>query len=86
MPIADDQAFGSIEDRVKGLSRVPIWAFHGAEDNVVPAARSRHMVSLVKKAGGTVRYKEFKDTGHNSWDQAYGYKKAIKWLLKQRKK
>jgi predicted peptidase len=86
MPIVDEKAFGSIQDRVSNLRRIPIWAFHGADDNVVPAARSRIMVERVKKAGGTIRYKEFKETGHNSWDKAYGYKRAMAWLLKQRKK
>lgn len=86
LPIVDDKAFGSIDDRVRNLSKVPIWAFHGADDDVVPPARSRDMVERVKKAGGDVRYKEFEETGHNSWDQAYGYKRAIAWLLKQRKK
>ncbi len=84
-PIIDEKAFGSIQERVGKLRKVPIWAFHGADDDVVPAARSRYMVERVKKAGGKVRYKEFKKTGHNSWDQAYGYKRAIVWLLKQRK-
>ena len=86
MPIVDDKAFGSIDERVQNLKKIPIWAFHGEDDSVVPAARTRDMVDRVKKAGGSVRYKEFKETGHNSWDQAYEYKRGITWLLKQRKK
>ena len=86
MPIVDDTAFGSIQERVSNLRKVPIWAFHGEDDSVVPAARSRYMVERIEKAGGKIRYKEFKNTGHNSWDKAYGYKRAIVWLLKQRKK
>lgn len=78
--------FGTMEDRVKALSTVPIWAFHGADDDVVPPARTRDMVKAVKAAGGDVKYDELKDTNHNSWDAAYGNEKAIKWLLKQRKK
>ena len=78
--------FGTMEDRVKALSRIPIWAFHGADDDVVPPERSREMVKAVKDAGGDVKYDELKDTNHNSWDPAYQNEKAIKWLLKQRKK
>jgi predicted peptidase len=78
--------FGTMEERVKALSAVPIWAFHGADDDVVPPERSREMVKRVKDAGGHVKYDELKDTNHNSWDAAYGDEKAIKWLLKQRKK
>lgn len=85
MRMRDTAAFGTMEERVKQLSTIPIWAFHGADDDVVPPGRSRAMVETIKKAGGNVRYKEFKETGHNSWDAAYGTKRAINWLLKQRK-
>ena len=78
--------FGTMEERVKALSTVPIWAFHGTDDDVVPPERSREMVKAVKDAGGEVKYDELKNTNHNSWDAAYGDEKAIKWLLKQRKK
>ena len=78
--------FGTMEERVKSLSTVPIWAFHGADDDVVPPARSREMVKRVKDAGGDVKYDELKNTLHNSWDATYDNEKAIEWLLKQRKK
>jgi predicted peptidase len=84
--LVDNKAFGTLDERVKKLATIPIWAFHGTDDDVVPPARSRDMVERVDKAGGKVRYKEFKETGHNSWDQTYDYKRAMSWLLKQRKK
>lgn len=78
--------FGTLEERVQRLAGIPIFAFHGAVDDVVPPERSREMVKLVEAAGGHVKYQEFPDTGHNSWDQAYGSANAIKWLFKQEKK
>ncbi len=77
--------FGTLEERVTRLATVPIWAFHGADDSVVPVQQSRDMVERVRAAGGDVQYTEFPKTDHNSWDQAYGTKKAIKWLFKQQK-
>lgn len=74
------------EERIKRLATVPIWAFHGADDEAVPAARSREMVELVKQAGGDVHYTEFEKTGHDSWTQAYAHEEAIRWLFEQRKK
>lgn len=79
-------SFGTLQERVNKLAQVPIFAFHGANDEVVPPERSRQMVKLVEAANGEVKYKEFPDTGHNSWDQAYGSANAIKWLFKQKKK
>lgn len=68
------------------LKDMPIWVFHGAADPTVPAARSRELVEALKSAGSTnVKYTEYPGVGHNSWDQAYGTKEAIEWLLAQRK-
>lgn len=75
---------GNPEDAAT-LAQVPIWAFHGAEDPAISPEESRTMVEAVQQAGGSVKYTEYPETGHNAWDQAYGDKKAIKWLLKQRK-
>lgn len=79
-------AFGAMDSRVRNLATVPIWAFHGSDDDVVPPERSADMVARVKAAGGDVQYTVFQGAGHNSWDQAYGDRRHIRWLLKQRKK
>jgi predicted peptidase len=80
------ERFGTMEERVAKLATVPIWAFHGKKDRTVPAFRSRQMVSKVTKAGGDVKYTEYPEDGHNSWDSAYGDAEAIAWLLAQRRK
>lgn len=77
--------FGSFESRVKKLATIPIWTFHGADDDTVPPRCSRQMVEAVNAAGGDVRYTEFEDTGHNSWDKAYAHEEAIRWLFDQRR-
>lgn len=76
--------FGALEDRVAKLATVPIWAFHGAKDSVVPVVRSQEMVQRVKAAGGAVKYTEYPETDHNSWDAAYADEDAIAWLFQQR--
>jgi predicted peptidase len=77
--------FGTLKERVQHLARIPVWAFHGADDTVVPPLRSRQMAERIEKAGGDVHYTEFPGTGHNSWDPAYRHKKATNWLFRQRK-
>lgn len=78
-------AFGTLDSRVQQLATVPIWAFHGEADDVVPPERTADMVARVKAAGGDVQYTVFEGVGHNSWDRAYGDKRHVRWLLKQRK-
>ncbi|MBI5092695.1 MAG: dienelactone hydrolase family protein [Candidatus Hydrogenedentes bacterium] len=67
------------------LAKVPIWAFHGAVDEVVKPDESRKMVEAVKAAGGKVKYTEYPDLHHNSWDATYGDAEVIKWLLSQKR-
>ena len=76
---------GSHPEDAERLAIIPIWAFHGADDQTVPPAKSREMVDAIKKAKGNIKYTEFPGIGHNSWDAAYDDPNTIKWLLKQRK-
>ena len=76
---------GNPQDAEK-LAKIPIWAFHGADDATVPPKQSRDMVEAVKKAKGDIKYTEFPKVGHNSWDSAFDDPETMKWLLAQKKK
>jgi predicted peptidase len=66
------------------LTRIPIWAFHGDSDPVVPVTESRKLTEAIKAAGGKVRYTEYPGVGHNSWERAYAEKELLDWMLAQR--
>jgi predicted peptidase len=68
----------SVADRAK---EVPIWAFHGAADPVVPVRGSRLMVEALRKAGGKVKYNEFAGADHHIWDRVWQNKAALTWLM-----
>lgn len=53
------------------LVHLPIWDFHGTQDNVVPVSGSREMISAIKAAGGNPRYTEFPQSSHEIWDKVY---------------
>jgi predicted peptidase len=74
---------GGDPSKAAAMARVPVWAFHGAEDPVVPVAGSRRMVAALKQAGGRVRYTEYPKLGHNAWDRAFADRRALRWLLSQ---
>lgn len=65
------------------LKELPIWAFHGALDPLVPAARTRAMIEAIVKAGGSPRHTEFPDVGHDSWTPAYRHPQMLAWLFSQ---
>lgn len=71
----------------KKITKVPIWAFHGGADRVVPPSRSQAMVDAIKKAGGTkAKLTIYPGANHNSWSKTYANEKVYEWLLSHRSK
>jgi predicted peptidase len=68
------------------MKDVAVWAFHGGADEVVPVTGSRLMVNALRKAGGRVRYTEYPGVGHRAWERALVDRRAITWLLAQRRR
>lgn len=68
------------------IGRSPVWAFHGALDNVVPVTESRSMVAALRQIGGNVRYTEYPSGSHDVWDVAYGDTAMVHWMLQQKLK
>ena len=67
------------------MKKVPIWAFHGEDDQTVPVERSREMIEALKTAGASPKYTEYPGVGHNSWAQTYSNPELYAWLFAQRK-
>ena len=63
---------------------VPVWAFHGAMDTVVPVGMSVEMVRALRAAGGAVRFTVYPDAGHDSWTETYANPEVYEWLLSHR--
>ncbi len=67
------------------LADIPIRAFHGAKDDVVPISGIKAMVKAVKKAGGSqISLKVYPLKGHDIWEKAYATKGLDEWLVEQR--
>jgi predicted peptidase len=76
---------GGNEQLAPKLVHVPIWAFHGEKDQAISVERSRRMIAAIRKAGGTPRYSEYKDVGHNSWERAFSEPDLLEWVFAQRR-
>lgn len=68
------------------LKNVPVWAFHGAKDPVVPLEYSQKMVDAVNKSGGNAKLTIYPEASHDSWTQAYETEELFKWMLEQKRK
>ena len=69
----------------KAAQSIPIWIFHGEKDDVIPVSESRQMFDELKRLSAKVRYTEYPNVDHNSWDRAYAEPELWKWLLSQRR-
>jgi predicted peptidase len=77
--------FMGFPDKVCALKDVPVWAFHGARDEVVPLAESAKLVSVLKKCGGNVRFTIYPDAEHDSWTETYDNPELYAWFLSHTK-
>ena len=74
-------AFAALALRIRKL---PIWIFHGDQDQTVPVEQSRQLTASLKSAGADVRYTEYPGAGHvPAAAKAYADPNMIAWLLKQ---
>jgi predicted peptidase len=69
--------------KVCTLKKVPVWAFHGAQDTVVRPEESVKMVEALKACGGNVRLTIYPEAEHDSWTQTYDNPQLYRWFLRQ---
>ena len=65
---------------------MPIWVFHGDQDDVIDVEESDKMVAKLRDMGHDVRYTRYKGVGHNAWDRAYTTDSLYTWLANQKRK
>jgi len=70
---------------VHKIKHLPVWAFHGGRDPIVPVRKSREMVAHLQAAGGNVRFTVYPDAEHDVWTETYRNPEFWEWLLAQKK-
>ncbi len=68
--------------RLKGM---PVWAFHGLLDPVVPVEESVKMARAAQKAGADVRLTIYPDVHHEAWERAYADDEMWAWMFAQKR-
>jgi len=74
---------GTAADLAPALKSMPIWAFHGEVDDVVPPQETRDFVAAVQAAGGTPKMSILPGVNHGAWDPAYRDPELAAWLFAQ---
>lgn len=65
------------------LARLPTWAFHGAQDEVVPKERTIDMVRALEALKAPVKLTLYPDIGHEAWERAYDDPNLYSWFMRQ---
>ncbi|WP_409347015.1 prolyl oligopeptidase family serine peptidase [Paenibacillus sp. MBLB4367] len=68
----------------KVFERMPVWAFHGVEDDVVPYKHSEEMVNAIKEKGGRSLLTPLPGYKHQIMDEVYRRPDLFEWLLSHR--
>ncbi|MBX3439236.1 MAG: prolyl oligopeptidase family serine peptidase [Planctomycetaceae bacterium] len=69
----------------KRLVNVPLWAVHGADDEVVSVTQSQAMISAIHEAGGDPCFTELPEVGHQTWPVVFRDSSEILiWMFRQR--
>lgn len=71
---------------VSRLKNLPLWVFHGAQDDTVPIARSEEMVQALQAVGGNVEFTVYPKAGHDCWTETYDDPRLYEWLLRHRRR
>lgn len=67
------------------LKSLPIWAFHGEKDEIVPVAGTLEMIKAIQAAGGPAKVTIYPGVGHDSWTATYQNPEIYRWLLQHRR-
>lgn len=77
---------GGDPETAETIKNIPIWAFHGDQDEVVKPEQTTRMIDAITKAGGKPKFTMYPGVGHNSWSATYDNPEIYKWLLEHRRK
>lgn len=76
---------GSLELTKKYAKRVPIWIFHGAIDGAVKVQYSRDIYAALQANAANVKYTEYPNVNHDSWNNAFAEAEFLPWMFAQKK-
>ena len=75
--------FGGFPACLQNITHIPVWAFHGAKDDVIPVEATEELVKALEGYGGNVKFTVYPEAGHDSWSVTYRNSELYRWMLKQ---
>ena len=71
---------------MRRAQNLPIWAFHGDADPLVPVDESTRLIEALKSRGAqNVKITIYPGVKHDSWTQTYDDPAVWEWLFAQKR-
>lgn len=67
------------------IRHLPVWAFHGDADDVVPVSATEEITTELRSLDADVRFTRYAGVGHDSWTETYENPELYDWLLSKRR-
>lgn len=71
--------------KVESIKNIPVWAFHGDKDDIVPIKYEQKIVDALRECGGNVKFTIYPGVDHNAWDLTYYNPELYTWFLQHKK-
>jgi predicted peptidase len=76
----------AVKSHAAALRAMGIWAFHGANDRVVPIEESQRVVDALHAAGmAHVKFTIYPEAEHDAWTPTYANRELYTWMLKHKR-
>ncbi|WP_440119216.1 prolyl oligopeptidase family serine peptidase [Paenibacillus sp. QZ-Y1] len=72
---------GANPSKAEALQNVPIWAFHGAKDDIVLLSESEGIVKALEALNADVKLTIYPESNHDAWTVTYDNPELYKWFL-----
>jgi predicted esterase/DNA-binding beta-propeller fold protein YncE len=76
-----------IEDgwNVCAIKNIPIWAFHGEKDDIIPFSKAQTVINMLTVCGASPVFTSYPDLYHDAWTRTYNNPAVYEWLLTKKK-
>jgi predicted peptidase len=68
------------------MKDVPVWIFHNAGDEHVPAGRAKRLARELESCGGDVELTIYPRDGHDAWTETYRRQDLYDWMLRHHRR
>ena len=73
---------GGVPYKMRWIKDLPVWAFHGAKDSVVPSLDSERLIEALEKQGNkSAKLTVYPEASHDSWTATYANPELYRWFL-----